>query len=57
MIAASYVASEEAGNTDTDQPSDVSGEKHSDVSKEQYEYAKGSVCGYCTYCKVNNYLD
>lgn len=23
------------------------------VDEEKVEYARGSVCGYCTYCKVN----
>ena len=27
------------------------------VEKDKIEYAKGSVCGYCDYCKVWIFLD
>lgn len=30
----------------------VDGAEEVSLSEEQLDYAKGSVCGYCTYCKV-----
>ena len=31
---------------------DTTDEAGDEVSEEQLDYAKGSVCGYCAYCKV-----
>ncbi|CAG5130522.1 unnamed protein product [Candidula unifasciata] len=40
---------EEAHNDDTSDSASVANEP---VDEEKVEYARGSVCGYCTYCKV-----
>lgn len=32
---------------------EMTAEEHVEVDSEKLEYAKGSVCGYCTYCKVS----